>query len=406
MNFRRIHIVLGSLILICFSVSFNTMLIDSAQVSVVLKSKKEIYTAGEEIQLNFELNTPVSTQLFLHSSFGNILLQSENGQFILPKFLSNNKGVIQYTLLHDSEQLLSGIIKVLANTNTKVQLESYIGPPSITAGGNDYTMPVIIPADIYDNPLPDSTEIVLKHQFLSNEKEEIVYTKDLIGWSTIFSYEQSGRLLLSSKVKETSSKEFSIVVFPAIPESFQINAKRKHEYADGNQIAELITSTLNDQYGNIISDGTLVTFQIKNKKGVLLKTQASTVRGIAIAKMLHPDHEDSWEIKAFVSGIAESDTIHIEYESVLDDFKVQFSENNREIIVGPLVSFMEQLIPDGATVVLRISQEDNLIDTKMTTSSNGVVTFKVSEGFYANGNYNLKIKVLGVEKQYENILMQ
>ena len=406
MKFKRIHIVLGSLILICFSISFNAVFVDSSQVSAVLKSKKKIYNAGEEIQLIFELNAPVSTQLFLHSSFGNTLLVSENGQFTLPKFLSNNKGIIHYTLLQNSEELLSGIIKVLANTSTKVLLESYIGPPSIIAGGNDYTMPVIIPTDIYDNPLPDSTVVSLNHQFLSNEKEEIVYTKDIIGWKNIFSYDQSGRLLLSTKVKETSSKEFSIVVFPALPEDFQITAERKHAYADGNQITEFITSMLKDEYGNIISNGTLVTFQIKNKKGVLLKTQASTIRGIATAKILHPDHEDSWEIKAFVSGIAESNTIQIEYESVLHDFKVQFSENNREIMVGPLVSFMEQLIPDGATVILRISQEGDLIDTKMKTSSNGVVRFKVSEGFYPNGNYDVTIKALGVEKQYKNISIQ
>ncbi len=406
MNLKRIHIALGSLMLLCLSVGFTKMLVDKPEVSAVLISKKTIYTAGQEIQLNFELSTSVHTQLFLHSSFGNTILESENGNFIFPKFIANNKGMIQYTLLFDSQQLLSGGIKIIANTNTKVELESYVGPSSIIAGGNDYTMPVIIPTDIYDNPLPDSTAIGLKHQFLSNIKEEIVYTKDIIGWSAIFSYEQSGRLLLSSKVKETSSKEFSIVVFPALPQDFRITAKRKHKYADGNQITELITSTLKDKYGNIISDGTLVTFLIKNKKGVLLKTQASTIRGIAIAKILHPDHQDLWEIKAFVSGIAESDIVQIEYESVLDDFKVQFSENNREIVVGPLVSFMEQLIPDGATVTLKISQEDTIIDTKMMTSSNGEVIFKIPEGFYPNGNYDITIKTLGIEKQYENIIMQ
>jgi len=112
------------------------------------------------------------------------------------------------------------------------------------------------------------------------------------------------------------------------------------------------------------------------------------------------------EVKAFVSGIAESNTIQIEYESVLDDFKVQFSENNREMTVGPLVSFMGQLIPDGATVVVGISKEGNLMATKIKTSSNGVVIFKMPEGFYPNGNYDLKIKVLGVKKQYKNISMQ
>ncbi len=402
MSLERKHIIFWLPLFLLCCIGFTTVLNTPQQVLAVLETKQKVFEAGDTIALNFKLNTPAKTQLFLHASFGSTILESDTANYMLPDFLSNKKGIIYYTLLHNSKAILKGTIEVKANTTNPVQLESYVGPPSIIAGGTDYTMQVVVPTDIYDNPLPDSTAMRLKHQFLDTEKEEDLYSKDMIGWSTIYSYNQSGRMLLSSKVRETASKEFSIEVFPSLPEDFQINSQRKHSYADGNQITEFITSVLKDEYGNIVSDGTLVEFKIQDKKGVVLQTQGGTVNGQAIGKILHPDHQDVWEVIAFIPGIAKSNVLQLEYASVLNEFDVQFSKNNREIIVGPLLSFMDQLIPDGAIVILKI-EKDKSIETKIKTSSDGIARFILKKDFYPSGKYTIKIEALGVQKKFSQI---
>lgn len=411
MKLKRKHIallVLGSLACI-LSLAFRATLKKSDEVSATLLTKEKIVEAGNTVVLDFKLNTPAKTELFVHSSFGSTIIQSdtlEKAQFTIPEFISKKKGKISYTLVSRSRILFQGEIDIIPNTQTKVHLESYIGPPSIIAGGEDYTMQIVIPTDSYDNPLPDSTAVLIKHQFLDIEKERVLHSKDMVGWANIFSYTSSGRMLLFSKVGKTISKEFSVEIFPSLPENFEIKSSRKHAYADGNQITEFITSILKDEHGNIVSDGTLVEFVIKNANGFMLQTQGSTINGQAIGKILHPNHKDTWQIKAYVIGMAESNVLTIDYIQVLDDFDVKFENNNREITIGPLVSFMEQLIPDGALVKLDIFKDAKKIDTKIETSSDGMVKFWLEEGFYVSGDYDIQIKALGIQKEYKNITLK
>ncbi|MEW7278702.1 hypothetical protein ABW636_08900 [Aquimarina sp. 2201CG1-2-11] len=408
--FRKNIIFLGSVIFSCAtSIAFTTFYTKPKEVSAKLVSTQKVFEAGETISLDFELNTPVKTTLFLHTSFGSASIdpvEPTTTRFVIPNFIARKKGKISYKLIYESEVLVKGMIDVIANTRTEVSLESYIGPPSIVAGGKDYTMHVVIPTDAYDNPFPDSTVVAIKHQFMKVENENTLYSKDMIAWKNIFSYKQSGRLLLFSKVGETASKEFSVEMYPALPEDFVISSDRKHVYADGNQIAELSTSIIKDMYGNVVSDGTLVQFVIKDASGAILQTQGSTLYGKAVARVLHPDHKDTWQIKAYVYGMAESNELTLSYQPIIDDFEVKFAKENREIVVGPLVSFMQQLIPDGATVKLMIFKEQKKIDTKISTSSNGKVRFLLKDGFYEAGIYDIHISALGVQKKYKKVLLQ
>ncbi|MBG6130195.1 hypothetical protein IWQ47_001722 [Aquimarina sp. EL_43] len=411
MKLKKKHIILLFLgALICaISIAFTTVLKTQDEISAVLVTKERVFEAGNPIVLDFKLNTSVRTQLFIHSSFGSNVIDPDThdtARFTVPEFMAKKKGLVSYTLLGESGSLYEGEIRIISNTKTKVHLESYIGPPSIIAGGEDYTMQIIVSTDSFDNPLPDSTAVLIRHQFLDIEKERILQSKDMIGWANIFSYDQSGRILLFSKVGKTVSKEFSVEVYPSLPQNFEIRSNRKHAYADGNQITELITSIIKDEYGNIVSDGSLVKFVIKDEKGQLLHTQGSTVNGQAVGKILHPDHKDTWQIKAYVPGMAESNILTIAYTQVLDDFEVKFDNDNREITIGPLISFMEQLIPDGTIVKMDIFKDNQKIDTKVKTSSHGLVRFLLQDGFYASGNYDMQIKALGIQKEFKNITLK
>ena len=406
MKLHKKYKVIWFFILLVCSISFTTKVITKEHISATLENFQKEYRAGENILLDFKLSKTVTTQLFLHSSFGSTLLESSTGSFKIPDFISNKRGIILYKLFYDSEVLQRGTIEVLANEDMNVQLETYIGPPSIIVGGADYTMQVVIPMDGYDNPLPDSTAIDMKYQFLEKENEKKIYTSAMIGWHRIYSYDTSGRLLVASKIGEKTSKEFSVEMLPALPIDFQISSHRKHQYADGNQITEFKTSILRDAYNNVISDGTLVDFSIHTANKTRLHTQSSTINGIAVAKILAPDHQANWQVKAYVSGMAESNILDLAYKPVTDDFDVVFIKKNREIKIGPLLSFMEQLIPDGAIVSIEIFQQGEFLEKKMQTSLRGEAIFRLEEEFYPPGDYDLKIQSLGIIKEFKSIILR
>ena len=87
---------------------------------------------------------------------------------------------------------------------------------------------------------------------------------------------------------------------------------------------------------------------------------------------------------------------------MIEDFNVAFSENNRVITVGPLQSFMEQMIPDGLHVKLHIYRGDTLITILTKTSFNGYVHFKLKPAIFENGNYNFNLETAGLTKAYKS----
>jgi hypothetical protein len=126
-----------------------------------------------------------------------------------------------------------------------------------------------------------------------------------------------------------------------------------------------------------------------------------TIDGVATAKMIHPDHAETWNIKAYVKGISESNTISLRYTQVIEDFTVKFSENNRNIEVGPLQSFMKQLIPDGLQVSLTISQNGKTLETYIKESRDGFANFELNPNIFKDGNYDLEITTAGITKTFQ-----
>jgi len=263
-------------------------------------------------------------------------------------------------------------------------------------------MKVVIPTDSLDNPLPDSTRVLLKKQFKNNISFEELYTNDLLAHRNIYSPLKSGKMILSTESKGLNSNEYDAVVRPHNPINFVISYARDHEFADGNQITTFQTSVIKDQYENIISDGTYVNFLITNKNGNILKTSGSAINGVATAKIIHPEEPETWTVKAFIEGLAESNIIQFSFLPAVDDFTVKFEKGNRFITIGPLQSFLNQNIPDGLSISLSLIKDGKHIKTITKPSRKGYVKFKIDKNLYIDGLYDIHIKSAGILKKFDN----
>lgn len=369
--------------------------------NITLLSKEKQFTAGDTILLKFNANSAKKYQMYCTNSYGSTLLNSEviNNKinFKIPPYLSNKSGILNWKIIKNN---ISGQFKIVPKQQP-VSLETYLGPPSIEAGGTDYTMLVVIPTDDLDNPLKKGTKVKVKYQFLKSERKTKVLTNNLIAFKNINSPLKSGRMIITSESLNLNSKEYDVNIMPAIGTNFKLFFKRNHKYADGNQITTFYTSIIKDKNNNIISDGSFVDFFITNKKGNMLKTSGTTINGIAYAKMIHPEFEDNWKVKAYINGISESDILKINYKKIIDKFDVNFSDNNRTVKVGPLKSFMKQMIPDGLKVKLAIYKDDKFLNNIIKKSNDGFVYFKLNSNIYKNGDYTIKITTAAVTKTFE-----
>jgi hypothetical protein len=376
----------------------------TAQNPLELVTKEKLFVAGSSVVLEFTSTTILEYQLYCTNSYGSSVLNSERKQnkvyFKIPSHISTKKGVLTWRILNTKNPIF-GQLQIIAKEKP-ISMETYLGPPSIEAGGTDFTMIVVIPTDDLDNPLQKNTKVIIKRQFLASQKKEVIFTKNLLSYNYINSPLKSGRMILSSESLNLDSKEYDVNIMPAIGSDFKIYSKRNHEYADGNQITTFFTSVIKDKNNNIISDGSFVEFFITNKKGNILKTSGTTINGVASAKIIHPDHQENWKIKAYIIGIAESNVLEITYKRIIDTFNVNFSKNNRIVTIGPLKSFMNQMIPDGLQVKLSIFKDDIVVDEIFKTSKDGFVVFRINKNIYEHSTYNLKITTAGISKTFEN----
>ena len=376
----------------------------NSENTIQLITTKTEFTAGEKIVLEFIGARKTVIQLYCSNSYGSTLVTSETKNnkisFTIPDHFSSKIGIVNWKLIA-KENTISGSFIIIPKA-TPVTLETYIGPPSIVAGNTDYTMFVVIPTDNLDNPLKQNTAVSIQQQFLSEEKKEVVFTNNLIAYKNVYSPLKSGRILLSSASLGLNSKEYTVNIMPAIGTNFKISANRNHTYADGNQITTFSTSIIKDKNNNIVSDGSFVEFFIKNKNGAVLKTSGKTINGVAFAKILHPEFEDTWFVKAYIIGISESNEIALTFKKVIEKYTVQFSENNRIINVGPLQSFMNQMIPDGLKVTLSIFKNEKLVATVVKKSIDGFVNFELDANIYPHETYKLVVSAAGITQTFNS----
>lgn len=385
-------------------IAFNSQEAITTANSVELLSTKKVFNVDDPIELKFSVKKTETLQLYCANSYGATVLKAkvinQKATFKIPNFLSKKRGILSWKIINTKE-IISGNISILSLQQPKT-IETYLGPPSIDAGELDYTMLVVIPTDSLDNPILDNSKVDVKYQFLNSEKTEAIETDKLIGYKNIYAPKKSGRMIISSESYGINSKEFDVNIMPAIATNFKLFVSRNHDYADGNQISTFFTSTIKDKNNNIISDGSYIEFYIINKKGDILKTAGTTINGVAHAKIVHPDFEDHWQIKAYFIGISESDVLEISYKKVIEDYTVVFKNKNRSIKVGPLKSFMNQIIPDGLSVKVSIFKNNKLIKEIFKESSNGFADFYLDPNIFENDVYNILIETAEIQKEFKS----
>lgn len=366
----------------------------------------QTYYAGEQVSLSFGSSEKNNLILFVSNNYGSSLLspkyKNDNVEFVFPSFLSNKTGVIGWKLISNNKTIKEGLIKIKP-TKQVVEIETYLGPIFIKAGESEFAHLVSIPVDSLDNPIEKHTEVRVNQQFYNSKTTSTVLTSNLIAFEEIGTRTKSGRISINSICENISSKELSTEINAANPINYQITAQTNHPYADGNQLATMSTSVITDKYGNVVVDGTLVKFFIKNNQNTLLQASGTTINGVATAKINHPNRANKWVITSTVPGMASSQSIQVDFFTAIKDFDVIFSDSNRNIEIGPIKSYMDQLIPDGLEVQLRVFIGDELVFKNNSQSQDGLGIFMLENSILKEGRYNIEIELGGITKYFKNI---
>ena len=387
----------------CICVSCGKRDAIPAPVQPMDKTQTAVYQAGDSIVLKFNADEVSIPPMLINSAIGSTTIPGKkidnSWHYRWPAELTQHAGQSSWVLLKTKSIRPNG--KILINPEDKRQslIETYLGPKSIRVGGKDHAMLVALPTDIYDNLLTEGSPLTISTQIDNRVISDSAITKNGLVWTNLYGSEQSGLILSSVSYQDSQSKELSIKLWPQKATDFEISYEQAHPYADGHQLLTLSTSRITDSYGNTISDGTLVNFEITTSGGQTLYAMATSIAGVATTTFLHPERADHWKIGAYITGIAQSNSIALEFKSAFNDYGISVSENNREILIEPIKSFMDQLIPDGMGISWQITDETGNEKKVMGSTRLGQGQLILDSGLYPPGNYEVSVTIGGIKKQ-------
>ncbi|MGB5944322.1 MAG: hypothetical protein WBG71_15665 [Leeuwenhoekiella sp.] len=370
-----------------------------------LLTKKKKFVAGDSIVLSFrQKGTPTAAPvLVINNKVGLTVLEPQVDDtilnFQLPEAFSTKSGGITWKLMAEKITKNEGDIRIIPDTTTNLKMYSYLGPNSLVVGTDDFAYFVSAPVDQYDNPLPEGTAIEQFFQYKNDLSSETLRIEDLIVWKRFDAGQEVGQRLMTTKVNAAVSKERPLYYRSGRAAPFQIQAEQKHNFADGNQQLMITTGIIKDIFGNVVNDGTLVSFNAYDQHGHLTQMQATTINGRATGQWVHPYRELVWDVQAAIAREAKSNTIALSFLKAVDDFLVYFDVEARQITVGPVMGFMEQTVPEGLPVLLTISQDNtNFSEKMMKTTKDGLAIFPLSADGFKSGAYEATIEAAGLKK--------
>ncbi len=264
-------------------------------------------------------------------------------------------GVVNFMLLVGGEIKYQKELTVLASDIVN-PIELFTGPSTIWVNDIQKSMLVALAKDQYGNAAQEGEQISFKSRYPNSaEAESIIEVKNQLAYKIVDSDFESGKIFMGISEDRSSGKEQRVDVVQLWPEEIKIQLVELLPYADSRQFYKLNTSVLRDVNGDIIPDGTMVEF-ISHFKKRKASYKSYTIDGVANVYIRNPSFPSLWNVYAQVGGnVVKSNTIKLDFKSNVKDLSYKITD--REIIVGPITSYIGQYIPDGTRVYLFVNKE-------------------------------------------------
>ncbi len=375
----------------------------SSEASIYFENEKNDYIAGEDVILNFCFDVlEVSDQfdLLAHHGFGviqvNGVVNKPYVTFNIPKSITSKSGVLTLRIFQNKKMIYAKDLDILPIPIAE-KLESYCGPKHLVIDRNDYAMMVSTVLDSLDNPLPENTTVHFNYQHGDQLTKSEKKTRKLYAYQRFEAQNKIGYGTITANYDNISEKAFRVDYYAHDPVGFSISYDRQHQYADGEQLVYLQTDKIQDRFGNVIGNGTLVKFIIRNQAGEISELYGQTIDGVAKGLKYAPNTPNNWTVTAIIPNFAESkNTLDLSFRPSIKGFEIQFL-NHDEIVVGPIVGYLNQLVQNGKSVKITIkNSEETLIIERQTT--NGHVSLSLKNLRLAKGEYEITATIAGITK--------
>ncbi len=358
-----IFLLLGYSVFFFFSKSKTKTLISDLNFSPILKNLPAQLNADNK-QV-FIIPSSPNCILKINSAWGTKAFSLEK-EVILSKDIISDAGEHSLSVWCNFQKVESKTLSI-NSLGPNGTIESYIGSKSIPAdNGLHWSMFTILPVDEFNNMVINSTKLVIKELRPNGEfVVKNVKTKDGIGFTKITSKTMKGKTLISTSSGSAYSKEKELLELPNFPKNIFLKPESDILYADSRQFFKLITNELFDNYGNRVSDGTLIKFKVVDSKGNQSFYRTFSMDGLASVNIQNPDNPGNLSVLGYIDNLVYSQALNLNFKPYVTNFNLQFIDNKEYLLIGPVIGPLNQLVSDG--------KEANILFTKAKTKKTGII---------------------------------
>ncbi len=361
-----------------------------------------------------------AVQLFLLNTNGTIVLSSNlldgKATFTLDKSLTQIAG--QVILVAQAGAARADFtLSIVANEAVEPVL-ALVGPRSIRADGEHWTMLTALPNDQFGNAVVDGTAVTVRalHPATGGTTQPIgadaievltAETGHLLAWLRIYSRTKAGRMDMAATSGNAHSPERTVQAVPGPPGAFGLIAEPLQRSADGRHLVTVDTERLTDQFGNQLLDGTAVTFLVTNPDGTTRTLPAQSIDGKATVQIQAPTMAGSLQIKALVLDTT-SRSLSLEFEAGIGvapiSLRAMPTADLLTLVAGPLLGPLGQYIPDGTIVRFTLQAEgiEGIVQEITAPVSAGFATAVIRRNLLADGRYTVRVTA-GVGEGYTSV---
>ncbi len=376
----------------------------------------QIITAGEPTIVHVgpvavKNATPVT--LIAEGSYGMRIYQAVFHQgeadFSLSGKETQQSGMVMLTALVGEAQ---GKAHMLIEASAPVEpLTPLVGARAIIADADHWSMTVLVPFDVYGNPVMEGTKLEVLIVHPDNRLEtKLLVIRNLLAWTRVFSGIEAGRTSIVARIGQVHGFEGTLLEVAGWPVPFDVSADPQPLAADGNLVTTLSTAIIVDKFGNVMPDGTLITFVVQAPDGTTSTIPAYTIDGRAKALFQAPIEPGNYTVQATVLGVTSHKTV-LQFTAgpSVNIFTVsvqQDAKNNGYLLqAGPMLGSLGQYIPDGTPIRFVIVNANGQQQELDSISEAGYAQIELLSVQFPKGKYTVHIFV-GSQQVTHTVLLR
>lgn len=277
-----------------------------------------------------------------------------------------------------------------------------VGPRSIMAGGEQWTMVIATPRDGLANPVAEGSSVTFRVQHpvaptatpAIGLETLVTRTQNLIAWTRIYSRNRAGSMRLAVNADFGHSPERVVLITPGLPLPFQLLADQASAPADGRQLVQISSSQIRDRFGNVLPDGTSVLLLTTMGEQDRRSLPASTIDGRLYTTIQAPSQPGTMRLQGWIAGIG-SEPLTLTFTGGPAVQPIHLVTNKvaagMQVIAGPLVGDLGQFVPDGADVTFTITAPNGQTETVIVPADYGYAQILLRRSALIDGEYQVAV---------------